>query len=818
MTTRKRLIITVTAVCHAVLAPALLTCQEQPRPVAAQAAISAVEEDQAKPNPTARLRPGEPVTIQADSQEAQGDVYQLRGNVEIRFRDYTLKADEMVYNDNTGEISATGHVVLDGGPNNEHLSAARGSYNRYTEFGSFYDVVGTTGAKMRGKNVVLTSSTPFSFVGQRVDVEGRSRIVVHHGVVTSCNLPRPHWWFRAEHVSVVAGEDAKIYNSSFWLFRVPLFYFPFLDHPVERVARKSGFLLPTIGQSSRKGFIFGDSFFWAINRSMDATVGAEYYSKRGWAQHGQFRARLTEDSSILVQYFGVLDRGLATTSTEPGPNNTVITVPAHTDQGGQELRAAASGYLAPGLRGVADIDYLSSYRFRAAFSENYSDAINSEVRSALFLTKNWRGYSFSLMTSRYQNFANTNVSTTAPETVETIVHAPTFQVSSSDRQLGSSPVYWGFDAAAEGLSRREPNFVTANVVGRYDIYPHFSLPLHWHDWNLRPEIALRDTWYGSQLISGEGGVRPGETPINRRAFQAAVELRPPALGRIFDRTILSNKIKHVIEPRVIYRYTNGVENFSKILRFDERDILSNTNEVEYGIVNRLYSKHVGSECANASAGQESDRCSAQEIVSWELAQKYFLDPKFGGALITGQRNVFTTTEELTGIAFASQPRSFSPLVSRLRMRAQNTDVEWQLDYDTNHTRINSSTTLLEHRFGNFHVGGGHAFLSNADLTSQPAANQKAALLNFDQFRILTSYGNPGKSGLSAGVTIGFDANRGFLQYSAAQTTYNWDCCGITVEYRRFALGSLRNENQFRFALSLSNVGTFGTLRKQERLF
>ena len=50
-----------------------------------------------------------------------------------------------------------------------------------------------------------------------------------------------------------------------------------------------------------------------------------------------------------------------------------------------------------------------------------------------------------------------------------------------------------------------------------------------------------------------------------------------------------------------------------------------------------------------------------------------------------------------------------------------------------------------------------------------------------------------------------------------QGTYNWDCCGFTVEYRRFNLG-IRNENQYRFALFLANVGTFGNLRKQERLY
>ena len=47
-----------------------------------------------------------------------------------------------------------------------------------------------------------------------------------------------------------------------------------------------------------------------------------------------------------------------------------------------------------------------------------------------------------------------------------------------------------------------------------------------------------------------------------------------------------------MEPRVVYRYVAGVDNFDHLLRFDERDIVSDTNEVEYSIVNRLFSKRV----------------------------------------------------------------------------------------------------------------------------------------------------------------------------------------------------------------------------------
>src|SRR5258708_25211497 len=72
--------------------------------------------------------------------------------------------------------------------------------------------------------------------------------------------------------------------------------------------------------------------------------------------------------------------------------------------------------------------------------------------------------------------------------------------------------------------------------------------------------------------------------------------------------------------------------------------------------------------------------------------------------------------------------------------------------------------------------------------------------------------------LQRASSFGFDFNQGFLQYSTAQATYNWDCCGFSVEYRRFALGLVRNENQFRFAFTLANVGAFGNLKRQERLY
>ncbi|HYY70385.1 MAG TPA: LPS-assembly protein LptD, partial [Terriglobales bacterium] len=89
---------------------------------------------------------------------------------------------------------------------------------------------------------------------------------------------------------------------------------------------------------------------------------------------------------------------------------------------------------------------------------------------------------------------------------------------------------------------------------------------------------------------------------------------------------------------------------------------------------------------------------------------------------------------------------------------------------------------------------------------------------FNQFRVRLGYGNLNKRGINAAANIGFDGNLNFLEYAAFQTSYNWECCGLSFEYRRYALGSVRNENQFRFAFTLANIATFGNLKRQERLY
>jgi LPS-assembly protein len=100
---------------------------------------------------------------------------------------------------------------------------------------------------------------------------------------------------------------------------------------------------------------------------------------------------------------------------------------------------------------------------------------------------------------------------------------------------------------------------------------------------------------------------------------------------------------------------------------------------------------------------------------------------------------------------------------------------------------------------------------SSDSTTQPTCK-------FNQFRVALGYGGLAHRGFSAAGSVGFDAETRQMQFATAQTTYNWNCCGVTLEYRRYAIANVRNENLFRFTFSLANIGSFGNLRRQERLY
>jgi LPS-assembly protein len=787
---------------------------------------SAAEQEVGPPRPPANVVLNrDEVLIRADEQEKVRDIYTVRGHVEIRFRNSVVHCDQATYDSTTGQVAATGHVVYEGGTHHEHIVGTHATYDVSRDSGTFYDVTGSIGIQVKNQMMFLQSSTPFFFTGKVVDKLGPDLYRVHDGIITSCQLPKPKWEYHPATAIVEVGGDAKLYHSTLRIKGIPVFYFPYVQHPVDNLGRQSGFLIPAIGQSNTKGFIIGDSYYWAINRNSDAEIGGFYFSSRGWAQTANYR-NIGWHYSLHAEYFGVID--------EQGDPKY------HQNQGGEEIKVNGTAALPWGFRGVVSVDYLSSYVFRLAFGQSFTEAINSEVRSAGFVSKSWSGNFLGLYMSRYQNYQST-----VHNDVIDIAHIPSLQMAGVENPIAGSRFMYTYDLAGEGVSRHEPGFQTQNVVGRFDIYPTVSLPTFFRGWTFRPEVGVRETVYSERLLptqndTGVIGIAVAD-PLNRNVVSASMEIRPPSVARIFDRKLFGYVMKHVVEPYAAFRYETGVSNFANIIRFDYRDILANSSSVEYGVVNRLYAKKSksNSECylnpkylpsgtppAEATKKMAADKMicddsagAAREVFTFTIAQKYFFNPTFGGALVPNQRNVFDSSVDFSGIAFLTQPRNASPIITRALYNHLGTSVQWDMDYDPVFNQINASTVFLGQRLtSKWTLLGGETYLHVPGEVIPSNAGQILAPDISNQFRVQLNYGSLAARGFSGAASIGYDVRNQYLQGATIQSSYNWDCCGLTFEYARWALGSVRNENAYRFAFSLSNVGTFGNLKRLQRIY
>ena len=199
---------------------------------------------------------------------------------------------------------------------------------------------------------------------------------------------------------------------------------------------------------------------------------------------------------------------------------------------------------------------------------------------------------------------------------------------------------------------------------------------------------------------------------------------------------------------------------------------------------------------------------------------------------TGPRTILATTLNFSGISFLTRPRSVSPLISRMRVRtSEHTDLEWDFDFDPCavpsslgtgppargcDARFTSNNVYVDVHKGNLFSGIGYARLFAPGRSYVEGASSPVA--EFNQMRILLGFGRPTRPGLSAAAYSGIDLDLGTVQYGAVQTSYNWNCCGISVEYRKYELGTTRNDNGYRFNFTLANIGTAGNLRHANQIF
>ncbi len=679
--------------------------------------------------------------------------YRARGHVEITYRDAVITCDEAEFDESTREAETRGRTRFS--QKKQWLVCSRAEFNFATQTGIFYDAQGFT-------------DNQFLLDGRTILKTGEDTYRVLEGYMTACAGKRPKWSFALGKANLRVDKTARLHNFVFKIKGIPVLYFPYLVVPMEQKERSSGFLPFHSGSSTTKGRLFSQGYYQTLGPSADATVYGDYFTLRGLAVGGIFRARPNKDTRISIQAYGIHDK---------------------LGQGGAQLTVDGESLLKDDWRAVAQVNITTSFQFRQAFADTFRSATIPQENAIVSLTRNHEGFSTNIAFERDEvNF---------PVRSLVVRKFPSFEFLSLGVPLWNSPFIFYLRSSLDGMSRVDSESETPRIVQRLDFYPRIALRLpSFAGFSLLPSVGLRETYYGARFADGSSSEIVTDS-LRRQYYDLGIELRTPTIEKQYSTSWLGN-FRHVIEPSIRYRRIHGVNELDRTIRFDEEDAIADTNELEYGIVNRFFKARKGSD------GQAEDF----EYLSFSIMQKYYFDPTFGGALRPGESNDFYPLDTLTGFSLTGIEKNMSPTSMVLRLHpGSGISHDVRADYDTRLHRLRDASLSTNWQQGKIFVAS--TYFKTYAL--------EPGTFRSDQIQAQFGYGDPRQQGLWTSVTLSYNILTSQLLNSNSRISYMWDCCGLALEFQQYALG-LRTETRFSFSFTLKGIGSFGNLKRPESLF
>ncbi|GHA99575.1 LPS-assembly protein LptD [Algimonas arctica] len=479
------------------------------------------------------------------------------GEVEGRYQDRTLRANRVDYNLETGQVLATGDVVL---------IDATGDV-QYADKLELSDQLQAGTAANFTARLASGATTAARFVTRSDDGEFELFNVTY----TACELCKnsegktknPTWRLRARRVKQDDESRTIRYRDAVLeLFGLPIFYTPYLAHPDPSQDRASGLLVPTIGMSGARGFNYVQPYYWAIDDYSEITVTPHIYSSLNPLLELQARRKLNTGDLNFAGSFTratVFDR-----NGDPLDDPTRFTDPNNAEKG-PELSSHffVDGYFKPsstwtyGYTAMFQTDdtYLDRYGLDSAFESNglFENTRRQNTTQAFIAGqgKNFRvsavAAGFQSLNSRFVESETTGlINVTRDDNSVLPIIAPKIQGEYyvTDPALGGRARLFG---DASYLTRE-----TGSDYGRATAGLDYS-----KTWITGPGLEVKPFAWGrfdNYDIQTDSGTDIG---FSRTIGQAGVDLRYPFIRR-------GGAVDLVIEPRALYTESFGD---SKLDRF-----------------------------------------------------------------------------------------------------------------------------------------------------------------------------------------------------------------------------------------------------------
>lgn len=223
------------------------------------------------------------------------DTVTATGGVKIIQGQKILRADKVVYNMATDTVSAIGNVALLDETGDVY-------YSEYVELSS-----DLKNGYVQGLRALLADGSRFTAVEARH--EQGNRTTMTEASYTPCEVceedPDPIWQIKAD--KVIHDKEKKTIeykNARLELLGVPLAFTPVFVHADPSVKRKSGFLRPRFGWTDDVGtYVEGGYYFGDIAPNIDATLHVRPTTRAGVLTQAQWRQRF-EDGRLQIDASG----------------------------------------------------------------------------------------------------------------------------------------------------------------------------------------------------------------------------------------------------------------------------------------------------------------------------------------------------------------------------------------------------------------------------------------------------------------------------------------------------------------------------------
>ncbi|SEO48214.1 LPS-assembly protein [Luteibacter sp. UNC138MFCol5.1] len=454
------------------------------------------------------------------------NLYHLTSGVRLVRADQVMQAEDATYNADSTAYDAKGNV-------------------RYQEAGMLLRADRITGT--------TTPNQGDAYNVQYQLLQSRGNGVADHAKVldpqhgrftdatySTCDVGSRQWEFRAKKMNLNKETGVGEARSATMRYRgVPFMYLPYFTFPLDD-RRKSGFLYPTFGSSSRSGTFLNLPYYLNLAPNYDATITPGYYSDRGPMLGGEFRYLLPRSNGTVDFQYMAHDKGPdddeSGTSDRDGSTRRWL------------LQLTNSTTIAKGWNFSANINRVSDNQYFRDFSNDlYSSAIGL-LSSSAYVSTGGKYWSAAIGADDYQN-----VDAGLNNYVEPYRRWPraTFNLE--------APVASWLDAGidSEAVAFRKTDrapFDRVNGRGqvdgnRIDLAPYLAADFSGASWFVRPRVEYRYTGY--RLDSDYRTFN-----YTKQSPSRSVPITSVDAGLIFDRqtSLFGNSYTQTLEPRLYYLY------------------------------------------------------------------------------------------------------------------------------------------------------------------------------------------------------------------------------------------------------------------------